>query len=433
MADLLYLRFSTVEQTADAQRADVPAHVLESVRPDHVFTDPGVSGSVPALDREGVRALLAAARPGDAVHVAYFDRLMRPERMAEAEAVISALRERGLSLRAHDFPSVDLCSDDEVTEMVWRILAAVAAMERRRIGRRRDAGIRAAKAEGRHLGRPVSYTEDQAAEVVKLHGEDWSARSIGRVTGLSHSTVRRILAQHDQADGSNDVAHDVAHRSGQAARHLVMIPGACLWELQRAGHVTEEARELVKRGRKVRRGSGFQLELVATSAEHWSLYDLMPAPQSSNDRRAVRLWRSRLPEREAGDLAECPEVPTLGGVQLGVVVDHGQDDGSNPGATPSVAPDRAGPVSVQAIGAALRKGDHKAAGRAASGRPARAGHQVRKDPYGGGVQVRYVADPSVPMGEQMAARTAALDAYADALRGAGYAVVREDLKVRVTR
>ncbi|MFF4821334.1 recombinase family protein [Kitasatospora sp. NPDC001309] len=302
MSDLLYLRFSTAEQTADAQRADIPADVLARIGDGCTFTDPGVSGSVPALERDGFRALLLKAEPGDTIHVAWFDRLMRPEHMSDAEIVISTLRRKRLHLRAHDFPLPDLTDDNEMTEVVWKIMAALAGMERRRTARRRDAGMRAAREAGTHMGRPASYTPAQASAVVELDERDRSQRSIAREVGLSARTVGRILADHraqqlgDQGDGSNPGAALAPHSPVQGGPVELAIPGRCVEDLRYGPRDTPaEVIEALKSGRKLARGaSGYQLLVTATPEVHRLIRQWAPAVQDSNGRKARRKWDAAL-------------------------------------------------------------------------------------------------------------------------------------------
>lgn len=299
MANLIYYRYSSDSQTEHAQ-----LNALADVQREghHVFGDDAVSGAVPAPERDGFKRLMATARPGDVVHIAWLDRVMRPESMADAEITIAALRRLGVGLRAHDIPVPDLTADDEMTELVWRVVGAVAAAERRRIRRRSREGIAAAKSRGVHMGRPASYTPEQRDQVVELAADDRSQRSIARQLGLSARTVGRILADHqvkqlgDQGDHSSEAPHDAPHSTRQAATVELAIPGRCVEDLRYGSPDTPaEVIGALKAGRKLARGaSGYQLLVTATPEVHRLIRQWAPAVQDSNGRKARRKWDAAL-------------------------------------------------------------------------------------------------------------------------------------------
>jgi putative DNA-invertase from lambdoid prophage Rac len=299
MANLIYYRYSSDSQTEHAQ-----LNALADVQREdhHVFGDDAVSGAVPAPQREGFQRLMATARPGDTVHIAWLDRVMRPESMADAEITIAALRKLGVGLRAHDIPVPDLTADDGMTELVWRVVGAVAAAERRRIRRRSREGIASAQARGVHMGRPASYSPEQRDQVVELASHDRSQRSIARQLGLSARTVGRIIADHqvkqlgDQGHGSNEAPHDAPHSTRQAATVELAIPGRCVEDLRRTRAVAPvEVVEALNAGRKLARGaSGYQLLVTATPEVHRLIRQWAPAVQDSNGRKARRKWDAAL-------------------------------------------------------------------------------------------------------------------------------------------
>ena len=75
------------------------------------------------------------------------------------------------------------------------ILGALAQRERDRIRERTRAGLEAARARGRHPGRPVAITPEQHETVLMLRGLGKSYRQVAASTGLSPSTVARICRE----------------------------------------------------------------------------------------------------------------------------------------------------------------------------------------------------------------------------------------------
>ena len=147
----LYLRVSTADQKPDLQYDGLRAYAahagLDVVRD---YCDVGVSGR-----REGrpkLNALMAAARNRDidCVLVWKFDRFARSTRH-----LLTALEEFDhLGVR---FVSVQdqIDTDSPMGRAMFTIIGAMAELESSLISERVTAGMRAAEARGKHLGRPA--------------------------------------------------------------------------------------------------------------------------------------------------------------------------------------------------------------------------------------------------------------------------------------
>lgn len=148
----LYLRVSTAEQKPDLQYDGLHAYAartgLEVVQD---YCDVGVSGR-----REGrpqLNGLMSAARNReiDCVLVWKFDRFARSTRH-----LLAALEEfNHLGVR---FISVQdqVDTDSPMGRAMFTIIGAMAELESSLISERVTAGMRAAEARGRHLGRPAT-------------------------------------------------------------------------------------------------------------------------------------------------------------------------------------------------------------------------------------------------------------------------------------
>ena len=148
----LYLRVSTADQKPDLQYDGLRAYATRAgldVTQD--YCDVGVSGR-----REGrpqLNALMAAARNReiDCVLVWKFDRFARSTRH-----LLAALEEFDhLGVR---FVSVQdqIDTDSPMGRAMFIIIGAMAELESSLISERVTAGMRAAEARGRHLGRPAT-------------------------------------------------------------------------------------------------------------------------------------------------------------------------------------------------------------------------------------------------------------------------------------
>ena len=151
----LYLRVSTPDQKPDLQYDGLRSYAaragLEVVRD---YCDVAVSGR-----REGrpqLNALMTAARNHeiDCVLVWKFDRFARNTRHLLAALELAALEEfKYLGIR---FISVQdqIDTDSPMGRAMFTIIGAMAELESSLISERVSAGMKAAEARGRHVGRP---------------------------------------------------------------------------------------------------------------------------------------------------------------------------------------------------------------------------------------------------------------------------------------
>ena len=184
----LYARVSTTDQTPDTQLVALRAFAEARGWTVMEFVDHGISG---AKDRRpGLDALLAAvrARRVDVVACIKLDRLARSTRhLVTLTADLEAL---GVGLIVLD-QSIDTTTPSG--RLLFHVLAAIAEFERDLIRDRVVAGLRRAKAQGRHLGRPRRYHVD-GAEAQALAAAGLSLRGIGRRLNAHPMAVRRALA-----------------------------------------------------------------------------------------------------------------------------------------------------------------------------------------------------------------------------------------------
>lgn len=182
MAIIGYARVSTSGQTTDQQRDALTAHGCE-----RIFEDVK-SGA--AKDRPGLAALLDYARAGDTVVVWRLDRLGRS--LSHVVQTAEKLHERGILLRGlHD--GVDYSTP--IGRMLAGILASLAEYERTLINERATAAREAARARGRHTGRPRALTPDQGRQLRALHAGGESVADLVRTFEVSRATVYRALAE----------------------------------------------------------------------------------------------------------------------------------------------------------------------------------------------------------------------------------------------
>jgi DNA invertase Pin-like site-specific DNA recombinase len=77
MAELVYTRVSTDEQSTQRQTHLLDEAGLTAEAGARMFSDPATSSKIPALERAGFRELARFARPGDRLTVSELYRLCR--------------------------------------------------------------------------------------------------------------------------------------------------------------------------------------------------------------------------------------------------------------------------------------------------------------------------------------------------------------------
>lgn len=147
-----YARVSKADgsQVHDLQR---DALTKAGVKPAHIYVD---SASGRRDDRPGLEACLKALRTGDTLLVWKLDRLGRDLRHLVNLVGDLTARDVGLKVLAGEGASIDTTTANG--RLVFAIFAGLAEFERELIVERTKAGLDAARARGRHGGRPYKMT-----------------------------------------------------------------------------------------------------------------------------------------------------------------------------------------------------------------------------------------------------------------------------------
>jgi DNA invertase Pin-like site-specific DNA recombinase len=175
-----YARVSTEDQNLELQIA-----ALDTMGCDHIFTDHGISGSTFA--RPGLDSALSALQRGDTLVVWRLDRLGRSLR--KLVELVEQLGEAGIQ-----FASLTECINTTSSGgvLVFHIMAALAQFERSLIGERTRAGMAAARARGRQIGRRRSLTPDQCVEALELLSSQSTARVAEKFQIHPRTLLRRV-------------------------------------------------------------------------------------------------------------------------------------------------------------------------------------------------------------------------------------------------
>lgn len=186
-----YARVSTEEQNLDLQ-----IQALERVRCDRIYSDSGISGQAHA--RPGLERALAELGQGDKLVVWRLDRLGRS--LVQLVHLLEQLGARGIRFRS-------LCEHIDTSSsggrLVFHMMAALAEFERSLISERTRAGMAAARARGKHVGRLPSLSREQCLEARRYL---LAGRTPVEVAGHFEVTPRTLLRLVGRLDGDDGVS-----------------------------------------------------------------------------------------------------------------------------------------------------------------------------------------------------------------------------------
>ena len=191
----LYMRVSSLDQHPETQRYDLVQLAQQrgfTIVEEYVDKISGTRARRPGLDR-----MMNDARHHrfDAVAVWAFDRLARSVRhFLQLLDELDHLGVEFVSFREN----VD--SGGPLGRAMVTILGAVAELERNLIIERVRSGMRRAKLEGQHIGRPRLIVDRDA--VVRDRQRGHSIRQIAKLHRLSRTSVCRVLEKNTNIGGA---------------------------------------------------------------------------------------------------------------------------------------------------------------------------------------------------------------------------------------
>jgi len=185
---------STAEQNEDRQIIAMSELKIPS---SHIYTDK-VSGK--DFERSAYKALTARLQHGDLLYIKSIDRLRRNYDEIQNQWRLLT-KERGIDIAVIDMPLLDTRNGKDlmgtfIADIVLQILSFVAQTERETIRKRQAEGIKAARAKGVHLGRPIKKPPENFGKLVKAwEGGKLTIAEVLEQTGLKEATFYRRLRE----------------------------------------------------------------------------------------------------------------------------------------------------------------------------------------------------------------------------------------------
>ena len=200
-----YIR--TSRQRIQGTAGSDPAAQVHQLRQDgvpeaNIHRDVGISGGTGTNSRAGWRALDAKLAAGDTLVLVAIDRIGR--RWMDTVNAVRDLRTREVKIRSLAQSEATwvtyLAAEPDTAEAVigdilTTFMAWAAEQEMQAVSRRTRAGLQKARAEGKTLGPPSRVDDDQVEAMARLRREGQSLRSIGKLFGVSRTTVQRRLQE----------------------------------------------------------------------------------------------------------------------------------------------------------------------------------------------------------------------------------------------
>lgn len=184
-----YMRVSKADgsQATDLQR---DALLAEGVESQHLYED---AASGKKEDRPGLIACLKALRTGDQLIVYKLDRLGRD--LKHLVTTVQELADRGIGFRVLSGQGANIDTASAEGKLIFGIFAALAEFERELIVERTKAGLAAARARGRHGGRPFAMTPAQLRiAIAAMSQRQTNVRELCHTLDISRATLYRHIS-----------------------------------------------------------------------------------------------------------------------------------------------------------------------------------------------------------------------------------------------
>ena len=185
-----YARVSTQDQNLDRQLDNLRAAGCE-----RIFNEK-MTGT--KSDRPELKTMLLTLRSGDVLVIDSFSRLSRSTKdLLDLVEKLTAMDVHLVSLKEN------LDTTTATGKLMLTMLSALSQFERDLIAERTVDGLKAARARGRHGGRPRSGTDKDRRQAYDLYRANiMSLRDIAERFGISLSTLNRWIREQKKSDAT---------------------------------------------------------------------------------------------------------------------------------------------------------------------------------------------------------------------------------------
>ena len=179
------MKYGYARVSTDDQNLDLQINALELAGCNEIYSE-HVSGA--HRERPELTKLFDRVAPGDQVIVWRLDRLGRS--VPHLIEIVTKLGEQQV-----DFQSLNEHIDTTTAsgELIFTLMGALAQFERRLIQERTIAGLEAARARGKTLGRPRKLGIARVKHAKELFDQGISKKQVAHLLGVSTATLWRAV------------------------------------------------------------------------------------------------------------------------------------------------------------------------------------------------------------------------------------------------
>ena len=189
MANLFYARCSTAGQNESRQLEYAKELGIEER---FIFID---KASGKNTDRPALQEMLKTMREGDHIYISELSRLGR--NLRDLLDLVDRFEKEGVELHSE---KEQLSTASPSGRLIFHVFASVSEFQRDLILENAEAGRRAAKAAGKHMGRPKTNTDAlNHALLMFEHDADKSISEICETTKVSRSVLYREASKRNIA------------------------------------------------------------------------------------------------------------------------------------------------------------------------------------------------------------------------------------------
>ena len=181
-----YARVSTPEQRLDRQVDQLTA---AGVAKENIFQEK-MTGT--KRDRPELNRMLSSLKEGDTVIIADLTRVSRSTK--DLLEIVDTIKDKGAYIKSLKDSWLDTTSDNPYNTFLLTVMSGLSQLERDLTSTRVREGLAAAAKRGKRPGRP-SKVKAEGERVRKMKEEGLTVKEISTGTGLSRSTVNRILGK----------------------------------------------------------------------------------------------------------------------------------------------------------------------------------------------------------------------------------------------
>ncbi len=192
----LYLRVSTDEQTLDNQRRELEAVAARNGwNVVATYEDNGISGAKGRAQRPGFDSLCQAITRREIDLVACWSVCRLGRSLTHLVTFLGELQAKGVDLYLH---VQGLDTSTPSGRAMFAMLGVFSEFERAMVSERTKAGMRRAKAAGKHIGRRPTITPTKACLIVADRRAGQSYRKIAKRYGVTDTTVIRVIRKAEE-------------------------------------------------------------------------------------------------------------------------------------------------------------------------------------------------------------------------------------------